>query len=135
MEESALIYKVGLAFIQDKKILMARYKGNDIFYFIGGKLREGESEIDCLIRKIPDEIIATLIQGSAKFLGEFEDKADGREDTMLRMKLYEGKLLGAPKPNNDVEELRYFDTSDMNGLSVIAINKIFPWLKEHGYIS
>lgn len=134
-KEHSVIQKVGLAIFKNKKILMARYKGIEIFYFVGGKLRAGESELECLIRKVPDEITADLAQNTAKFLGEFEDIADGTVNTRLRIKLYEGKLLGESRPNNDVEEVRYFDTSDMTGLSVIAKNKIFPWLKEHEYIN
>jgi 8-oxo-dGTP diphosphatase len=134
--EERTINKIGLAIISGHKILLARYKNAKIFYFIGGQVRDGETDEDCLQRKVPDEIGVTLQNDDFEYLGEFHDTADGRKDTMLLMKLYKGEVIGEPKPTHDVEELRYFDTSDdQSSLSAIAVNKVFPWLKVHGYIN
>lgn len=130
------IIKIALAVCKDKKILLARYAKNNGFYFVGGQLREGESDIACLLRKIPDEIGTTVDEDSLVCLGTFEDKADGREDTKLKIKLYTGKLDSEARPTHDVEELRWFDTTDdPSQLSQIARYKIFPWLQTHDYIT
>jgi hypothetical protein len=68
-------------------------------------------------------------------LETFEDWADGRENTKVQIKLYEGKLLGEPKPSSEIEEVDFLDSkTDPSKLSAIAINQMFPWLKENGYI-
>lgn len=43
--------------------------------------------------------------------------------------MYEGNLIGIPKPSSEVVEIDWFDsTSDKEYLSVIAQRTIFPWL-------
>lgn len=133
MEE--IINKVGFAIFKDKKILLARYYGNKAFYVIGGVRQEDEIDEACLVRKVPDEIGASVVSESLQFLSEFHGSANGRANTKLRLKLYTGIFKGDIHPTHDVEELRYFDTKDDLSLtSEIAIQVIFPWLKEHGYI-
>jgi len=131
------IKKVALAVFKDEKILQVRTnKQPDVFYTLGGKIEEGESEVDCLKREVREEIGCEIDENSIKFLTEFEDIAHGKGETMLNIKMYEGKLTGEPKPSSEVVEIGYFDTkSDKKHLSLIAQRTIFPWLKEHGFIN
>jgi len=128
-----VINKVALAVFKDKKMLQVRTKDQEkVFYTLGGKIEAGESDIDCLNREVKEEINCEI--AAIKFLHEFEDVAHG-EQAMLRLKMYEGKLIGEPKPNSEIVEISWFDTnSDPNSLSIIARRTIFPWLKVHGYI-
>lgn len=132
-----VIKKLALAYFKDKKLLMVRsYKQKYVFYTLGGKIEEGESEIECLKREVKEEIGCEVDEKSLKFLTEFEDIAHGKEETLLNIKLYEGNLIGEPKASSEIAEIGYFDTkSDKKYLSEIAQRKIFPWLKEHGYIN
>lgn len=130
-----IIKKVALAYFKDKKMLQVRTnKQDEVFYTLGGKIEEGESDLDCLKREVMEEVGCEIKEGSLKFLKEFEDVAHG--GGILKVKLYQGKLIGEPKPSSEVVEIGYFDTtSDPKNLSVIAKRTIFPWLKEHGYIN
>ena len=132
-----LIQKVALAYFKDKKMLQVRTKSQpEVFYMLGGKIEKGESDIECLKREVKEEVSCELDESSLKFLKEFEDVAHGKEDTMLKIKVYEGKLTGEIKPSSEIVEVGYFDTkSDPKNLSVIAQREIFPWLMENGYIS
>lgn len=131
------IQKVALAVFKKKKMLQVRTKKNpQVFYTLGGKLEEGESDIGCLKREVKEEINCDLDESSIKFLTEFEDEAHGKEDSLVNIKMYEGKLIGEPKPGSEVVEIGWFDSnSDKKHLSTIAQRTIFPWLKEHGYIN
>jgi len=130
-----IIKKVALAVFRNNKILLVRTgKQEHVFYTLGGKIKEGESEIDCLKREVWEEIGCSIDHHSLKFLDEFEDMAHG--GGILNVKLYEGKLIGKPKPSSEIVEIGWFDTkSDPKNLSIIAQRTIFPWLKEHGYIN
>jgi len=131
-----IIKKVALAIFKDGKMLQVRTKKQDkVFYTLGGKYEEGESDIDCIKREVKEEIGCQIEQGSLKFLKEFEDEAHGGQE-MLNVRMYTGKLVGEPKPTSEVVEIGYFDTnSPKENLSIIAQRTIFPWLKMQGYIN
>lgn len=131
------IYKVALAVFKDKKLLQVRsYKHPLVFFTLGGKKEEGESEIDCLKREIKEEVGCEIDESSLKFLHEFEDIAHGKDKALVNIRMYKGKLIGKPLPSSEIAEVGYFDTnSDKKNLSEIAQRTIFPWLREHRYIS
>jgi len=130
------INKVALAVFKDKKMLQVRInKQPDVFYTLGGKYEQGESDIECIKREVKEEIGCEIEEASLKFLKEFEDIAHG-DQAMLNIRMYEGKLIGEPKPLSEIVEIGYFDTnSDPKFLSTIAQRTIFPWLKSQGYIN
>ncbi|MDD5415849.1 MAG: NUDIX domain-containing protein [Candidatus Daviesbacteria bacterium] len=132
-----IIKKVALAAFKDKKLLQVRtHKESHVFFTLGGKPEKGECEIECLKREVKEEIGCGLDESSIKFLTEFEDVAHGKDGVFVNIKMYEGNLIGSPKPSSEVVEIGYFDTrSDKKNLSTIAQRTIFPWLKAHGYIN
>ena len=131
------IQKVALAVFKDKKLLQVRVKGQkQTFYTLGGKPEKGESDIECLEREVKEEVGCYLDKSSLKFLVEFEDVAHGKGGRLVNIRMYEGRLIGSPKPCSEVVEIGWFDSkSPKKHLSEIARRKIFPWLKEHGYIN
>jgi 8-oxo-dGTP diphosphatase len=125
-----------LAVFKNKKILMAKGDDEEVFYFVGGGLEEGETDIDCLIREVKEEIDCDLEFDSITFLAEFEDLAHGKENTIVQLPFYTAKFIGEPKASREVEEIKYLDSSvDPKLFSKIANDKVYPWLKEHGHIN
>ncbi len=129
------IYKVALAVFKEKKILQVRTNKQEyVFFTLGGKIEPGETEIECLEREVKEEIGCEV--SNLKFLHEFEDVAHDKNEDLVNIKMYEGKLKGEPRPSAEIVEIGYFDSnSDKRNLSVIAQRTIFPWLKQHGYIN
>lgn len=131
-----VIHKVALAVFKEKRMLQVRTnKQEEVFYTLGGKIEKGETDIECLKREVLEEIGCEVNESSLRYLTTFEDIAHGGL-AMLHLRMYDGKLIGKPKPKSEIVEIGYFDTnSDPKNLSVIAKRTIFPWLKIHGYIN
>jgi len=132
-----IIRKIGLALFQEKKVIMLRDNRNDeVFYFAGGTVEEGETDTDCLAREIEEELAVQIDLDSLQFLAEFEAPAHGKENTIVQIRLYTGEIIGTPQPSQEIVEIAYFDSSvDPKHLSALALDAAFPWLKEHEYIS
>jgi len=132
-----IIQKIALAVFKDKKILQVRTnKQNQVFFTLGGKPKKNESEIECLKREVKEEIGCDLNESSIKFLTTFQDVAHGKGGALVNIRMYEGSLIGIPRPSSEVVGIGWFDTkSDKKHLSTIAQRTIFPWLKAHGYIN
>lgn len=129
------IQKVALAVFKDKKMLQVRSKNQPLVFFtLGGKIEAGESEIEALKREVMEEIGCEIEESSLKFLTQFEDVAHG--GGVVAIKVFEGNLIGSPKPSSEIAEIGWFDTnSDEKNITTIARRTIFPWLKKHGYIN
>jgi 8-oxo-dGTP diphosphatase len=132
-----VIRKAALAFFKNKEMLLVRdNKNEEAFYNPGGKIEEGETDLECLKREIKEELDVDLDMSSVKFLGEFEAPAHRKPDTRVNIRLFTGDLNGEPKPHDEIVELRFFDSSiDQKHTTPILETKIFPWLKQHGYIN
>lgn len=131
------IRKVALAVFKYKKIMLVRSsRETEVFYTLGGTLKMGEGEIECLKREVFEEVGCAIDEESLKFLHEFEGPAHGHKNTLLKIRLYEGKLKGKPRILSEVFEIGFFDSnSPKKHISEIAQTKIFPWLKKNGYIN
>ncbi len=131
-----IIRKVALAVFKNEQLLQVRTGKHKVFFTLGGKFEVGESDMDCLKREVLEEVGCKVDEASIKFLAEFEDVAHGKDEMLVNIRMYEGKLIGDPKPGREIVEIGYFDTkSNKKYLSVIAQRTIFPWLKIHGYIN
>lgn len=132
-----MIQKIALAVFKDQRMLQVRsHKQKEVFFTLGGKIEKGESEIDCLKREVMEEVGCEVDESSLKYLTTFQDIAHDKAGEMVNIKVYEGKLIGDPKPQSEIAEIGWFDTnSDKKHISVIAQRTIFPWLKKHGYIN
>lgn len=132
-----MINKIALAVFKGKKLLQVRTnKQKQIFFTLGGKIKQGESDIDCLKREVKEEIDCQVDESSIKYLTTFQDIAHGKRGELVNIKVYEGKLVGTPKPTSEVVEIGWFDSdSPTENLSTIAQRTIFPWLRKHGLIN
>jgi 8-oxo-dGTP diphosphatase len=132
------IRKAALAACENGKVLMVRsHKHPTRFFTLGGKYEGNETDIECLVREVKEEANSRIDLPSLKFLHEFRGPAHGRaEPADLVIRLYFGKLLDAPTTTADTAEVKYFNTSDLEGPHITEMGKqIFLWLKAHNYIS
>jgi 8-oxo-dGTP diphosphatase len=128
-----LFDKVGLAVVRDNKLLLCRPYGFDDLIMPGGIRKDAESDTDCLIREITEELgdEAELEVSNLRHFGVFEDAAAGHHDAMVRITLYIGDVRGDLRPSSEIKELVWFGPSDDPGLlSQIVRNHIIPALRD-----
>lgn len=135
-DKPTVIRKISLAYFKNKKLLAVREHDEDVFYSVGGRVEADESDIDCLIREVREEINVDLVKNSIKFLHEFEYPQAKETDATLNIKLYQADIIGTPRIGAEIAEIEYIDSrTDPKKLTPMGNMKMMPWLKEHGYIN
>jgi len=99
------IDKIALLCIRDNRVLVARSQNSDAHYFPGGKREPGESDIQCLVREIAEELSVRIDAASARYYGTFTAQAHGKpEGVLVRMTCYLATYNGTLKPGNEIAE-------------------------------
>ncbi len=129
-----LIDKVALLYIRDGKILSSRSYGKDKFYFPGGKREGQESDEECLLREIKEELDVDIIPSTLELYGVFSAQAHGKtEGILVQMTCYTAAFEGVPAASNEIEELKWLTYEDRYGSSPVDI-LIFEDLHKKGLI-
>jgi ADP-ribose pyrophosphatase YjhB (NUDIX family) len=94
--------RVAAIIIHDKKLLLVKGpKKYKEFWTPGGKLEEGESDIDCLKRELKEELNAKVIL--SKFFREYASKSPYHKNTITINKTYLIKISGKIKIGSEVQ--------------------------------
>ncbi|WP_457492248.1 NUDIX hydrolase [Tardiphaga sp. P5_C7] len=128
------IVKIGLAVTDGARLLLVRKRGGRSYILPGGKPEQGESDFQALAREVEEELGCSIDTYSVQYLGAFSDVAADLENTIVTVRLYAARLIGAPTPTSEIEQLEWFDP-EIQGHVVLAPslqNKIVPFLCAHG---
>ncbi len=117
--------KIGGIVIKDRKLLVVRVK--TIFINLGGKVEPGETHEECLIREAKEEIGCEIKMG--KFFGTYEAEAVLDPGKIVKIETYFCEVLGVPKPNSEVSEIKYITSDFAGSLGSILKDNILPELK------
>lgn len=109
----AVIDKLTLVYIRERKLLFCRSRGRARYYLPGGKREKGETDHEALRREVKEELDVELIPQTLKFHQTFETQAYARKKgTKLKMICYWGKYQGEIKPSGEVVEITWLTTKD-----------------------
>ena len=127
----------------ERKQLVARSYGKNVYYTPGGKREEGESDIKALLRECKEELDVDLLSSTKtpatiEPYGTFQAQAYGKPaGTMVRMTCFrvsppeaEIELESLVKASEEVEELKWIDSSFDNGKLTVTGIMILEDLKE-----
>lgn len=133
---SKTIEKIALAVFKDKKLLLVKtYKHGDKYLLLGGKIENGESDVECLNREVMEEVSATVDQESIKFLNEFTTPAHDKPGVTLHVKLYSGTLRSEPTASSEIESVRYFDSTIEEKFLTEMTEEVIAFLKQKKLIN
>ena len=128
------IDKLAWVHIEDRKLLVVRARGKDMFYTVGGKRRAGETDKEALIREVKEEVGVSLLPTTISYVNTFEAQAHGKpEGTIVRLTCYMAHFLGEPTPMSEIEELGWFTTEDKKR-ATIPMQKLLTHLEEKNLI-
>lgn len=126
---------VCIAVFRNKKVLVVKTEfSGDMYYFLGGTRERGESDIDCLMREVKEEANVEVIKESLIHLKTFDARAHGRENTIVRMHLYKGNIIGTPLPTNEITDIEYIDSSIEETVKTPLAKIVLKWLLDNKYI-
>lgn len=127
----AYFNKIGLLLLnedQTKFLVCEKNYFTADFIMPGGRLEENEDDIECLSREIKEELDVETDKESLVFVNEYIDVAAGDETKDVSIKLYRWKIIGEPKPSNEIINFYLIGKNDIAHprLSPIIKNKILP---------
>ncbi|MFA7191999.1 MAG: NUDIX domain-containing protein [Candidatus Paceibacterota bacterium] len=105
--------------IRDNKILLLIGRGYSNLWTPGGRLEDGESDIDCLRRELKEEINVDLV--SSKFFKEYKTSSFYNPEKELIERVYICEVKGEIKPDAEIESFVWFSKDDFE-------NKKFPMI-------
>jgi 8-oxo-dGTP pyrophosphatase MutT (NUDIX family) len=103
-----LIYKVGAVIIKDRKVLVCRNIGKEIFISPGGRIEEGEEDIECLERELREELGVRVSRWD--YLGDVEEEAILDPGKEVKIYFYRAEIAGEPKASSEIGEIRYINS-------------------------
>ena len=114
------IDKVGLLLFNNKKVLMSRTKGKDVFYIPGGKREIGENDMQCLSRQIKDELGVEVDTASAQYYGTFIAQAHGKvPGILIKVICYIAHCRGQLRQSKE-KELAWFNHKNRDHVATVA---------------
>lgn len=132
------IHKAAGIIIRDRRLLVERSKGKDVFVAPGGKLEPGETARQALRRELKEELQLDVTEADFEEFGTFYAEAAGSHNAgkKLRMDVFMVKYVGAMKPDNEVEEIRWISSDIPDDIEVGSIfaHEVLPRLKEQALV-
>lgn len=123
--------KIGLLILnenQSKFLVCEKDHFTSDFLLPGGKIEPPETEEACIIREIREELDVEVNINSLTFLAEYHGPAAGDPTKDVSIKLYQGGIIGTPKPSNEIVRLHWIGKGDAKNhrVSPIIREQILP---------
>ena len=130
------IDKLALILVQNRRQLVVRSKGKNVFFTPGGKREQGESDIEALVRECQEELTIDLLRPTIEHYGNFEAQAFGKPaGTLVRMTCYTAAdYEGEIQPNAEIEELKWIASDFSKDQLTVTGIMIVDDLKQKGLI-
>ena len=130
------IHKAAGIIIVERKLLVAREKGKDVFVSPGGSVEKGEDPKDTVIRELMEELSLVVSRNDLREFGVFYAEAAGDFGSFIKIEVFNVRSWkGVPTPNGgegEVEEILWLNSDIPGGIKVGSIfeHEVVPRLKK-----
>lgn len=132
------IHKAAGIIIKDRRLLVERSKGKDVFVAPGGKLDPDETSVQAIIRELKEEFQLDITENDLQAFGTFYAEAAGSHNAgkKLRMDVFMVNYTGEIVPDSEVEETRWISSTIPADIEVGSIfaHEVLPRLKARGLV-
>lgn len=118
-----------LLYIENKNILLIKRKGNEKYYFPGGKPEANESLSDAVIRECKEELNIDLDE--VKYLFKVVDTAYPQDD-LVELNLFTTRKLDITSltPYAEIEEVKMIPLTNFSLMAPAVITTIKKFMKD-----
>jgi len=133
------IYKSALLILNTERTeFLVVQKGHTTNQWLmpGGKVEEGETPEESLVREIQEEVGCEADVESFSFLATYEAPASGEPGKTVRIDLYAGSVEGEPRANSEIVALGWLrkESSKDPQASEMIRDHIIPDLVKRGVL-
>ena len=104
------------------RVLLVRKRGSTIFIQPGGKREPGEPSLATLARELREELGVSVVVGSARRLGLFEDDAVHEPGRRVRGEVFVVEVTGTPRAGAEIAELAWVDPRTPGDLRIAPLS-------------
>ena len=125
---------VAIAATDRGRLLVVRKQGGKQLILPGGKIEDGETDLQALQREIREELALEINADSLTFVGEFHDSAADASPSTVTLRLYRGSVPQRVSTSGEILEAIWFDpaTDDATTLAPVIVHYVVPALKTLG---
>ncbi len=127
----------GLVVVQDNKLLLTYSNNKKAWYLPGGKIDQGETAREALIREIREELNIDLQPGKIESYKHISAPAYGEDpELIMEQDTFRYNLTEKIQPSHEIVAVKYFDLEiyKQESAQVPGVLMIFKLLKEDGII-
>lgn len=132
MERKPNYFYLSAAMIIDgnDRLLLVRKRNTVKFMLPGGKIDQGESAIEALVRELQEEIDLNIQESDATFIQEYEAAAANEPDYRIQSQLFQVMLPANRiiEPQAEIEEIVWLEPDHIPALQFAPLveEKILP---------
>ncbi|MGJ1420958.1 NUDIX hydrolase [Sphingobacterium spiritivorum] len=121
----------GLVIVKENSILLAFSKNKKAWYLPGGKIDQGETAQQALIREIEEELNVRLDPVHIQYYKHIQAPAYGEDQLMMEQECFTYHTDIHPTASQEIEQIAYFDyvTYRDEAIQVPGVIKLFEILK------
>jgi len=136
-EQQFDIEKAAAVILHDRKVVLTRAAGKDVFVPPGGKLEDSETQIEACIRELKEELGIDVTEADLEYIDTYYAEAAGGSGKSLKMGVWlVQRYTGDISPQSEIEEVVEVGAQLPEGMEVGSIfqHDIIPYLTQQNLI-